>query len=136
MMALTRTTLVASAMALATVAVAMGAGVEAKLPARRHSSAAEDKQFADKLPGAWVAEVGEMRYRGFKLGADGTAESIHRYTVFYRSWSIANGAITLVAERFGEHGPSVEEETYLIEQITDDTLSLRTDRELTVYTRQ
>lgn len=92
----------------------------------------------DRLVGTWIQPIPGMedQIQGFKLNADGSAESINMHTLVYNAWSNKNNTLTLKGESIGNGQTIKISEQFEIQNLTKDTLTLRLQDSVFTYTRQ
>ena len=92
----------------------------------------------DKLVGTWIQPIPGMenQIQGFKLNADGSAESVNMHTLVYNAWSHKNNTLTLKGESIGNGQTIKISEQFEIQNLTQDTLILRLQDSVFTYTRQ
>lgn len=90
-----------------------------------------------KLMGSWVEPIpeNEKEYHGFTLLSDGTAMSINTGELLYKAWEIRGNELSLMVESFGEGLSSEDMETYIFEQISENTLLLKIGKTIFPYKR-
>lgn len=90
-----------------------------------------------KLMGSWVEPVpeNEKEYQGFTLLSDGTANSINTGELLYKTWQIRGDELSLIVESIGEGFHSQDMETYIFEQISENTLLLKIGQSVFPYKR-
>ncbi|MBU1666840.1 lipocalin family protein [bacterium] len=94
-------------------------------------------QEEKKLMGSWVEPIpeNENEYHGFTLLSDGTARSINTGELLYKTWQIRGDELSLIVESIGEGLSSEDMETYIFEQISENTLLLKIGKSVFPYKR-
>ncbi|MEG1916547.1 MAG: lipocalin family protein [Muribaculaceae bacterium] len=88
--------------------------------------------------GSWVKPIDGMEgTEGFKLNADGSAESINSATLVYKSWSQKNDStITFICESVGNGQTFSDTATWSIKKLDADSLIINKGEIAFSYTRQ
>lgn len=88
--------------------------------------------------GSWVKPIdGQNALDGFKLNADGTAESINSATLVYKSWKQnSDSTITFISESIGNGQAFSDTTTWNIKKLDTDSLILTSGEMAFKYSRQ
>ncbi len=92
----------------------------------------------DLIIGSWVEPIpgNETNVQGFCLNKDGSANSINMHTLVYLKWEINKDQLILTVKSIGNHTSSIDQEEYIIEQISQDRLKLNNGFTSFIYKRQ
>lgn len=85
------------------------------------------KMGVSKIEGTWTQPIPGMtdQVQGFKLNADGTAESVNMATLKYNSWRLCGyDTLLLVGSSIGNGTSSHFTDTLTIKVLTEDSLHL------------
>ena len=90
------------------------------------------------LAGEWIQPVPGMPQitQGFVLGEDGSASSINMATLKYESWKEENGKLILTGKSIGNSQTIAFADTFEIEKLTGDSLTVRKGSLLLQYARR
>lgn len=90
------------------------------------------------LAGEWIQPVPGMPQmtQGFTLKEDGSASSVNMATLKYESWKEENGKLILTGKSIGNSQTIAFADTFEIEKLTDDSLTVRKGSLLLQYARR
>ncbi|NKI28172.1 lipocalin family protein [Arenibacter sp. 6A1] len=72
----------------------------------------------------------------FTLFKDGSASSDNMKTLLYRNWEVQGNQITFTVESIGNGTSFMDDETYIIDRLTKDSLILKNGEYIFEYTKE
>ncbi len=88
----------------------------------------------DLLVGSWKDNSESALH--FTLFKNGSARSDNMETLLYKKWKLSGNQIIFTVESVGNGTSSIDDETYIIDKLTEDRLVLKNGEYLFEYTKK